>query len=174
MGSGGHLTVSPRPGRAPARARRAVRAAGERSASGPRAQEGLTAASNRPGVEGWEVVEEAERRLEERSGKRNAARDRRRRRARVLRWVVRVLLPVAGAAVFVGVLERSGGDLGGWSTAEAGGFLAAAFLVPAALAAWLARGAGPVQAAAWAVGTFGVQGALVFGVAFLALGLGPR
>jgi hypothetical protein len=38
---------------------------------------------------------------------------------------------------------------------------------------WLARGHGRVEAAAWAVGTAGVQGALVFGVAFTMLGHGP-
>ncbi len=128
---------------------------------------------NAHGVEAWEEVERAEERLEQRSGQRTAARERRRRRARVARWTARVLLPLAGAAVLVGVLERSGGDLGGWSDAGAAAFLAAVFLVPALVAGWLARGHGLVEAAAWAVGTAAIQGALVFGVAFALLGYGP-
>jgi len=73
----------------------------------------------------------------------------------------------------VGALEASGGDLGGWSDLEAAAFLAAAFAVPAALGGWLGREGGAAEALAWAVGTFGTQGALVFGLAFTLLGLGP-
>ena len=125
-------------------------------------------------MEGWEAVEQAEQRLEQRSGQRHRARERRRRRAHVARWVVRLALPLVGAAVLVGVLELEGGDLGAWSQAAALAFLAGVFALPALLAGWLARGEGRVHAAAWAVGTFGVQGALVFGVAFVLLDLGPR
>ncbi len=124
-------------------------------------------------MEAWEEVEQAEERLEQRAGQRTAARERRRRRVRVATWAARVLLPIVGAAVLVGVLRAEGGDLGSWPGARAAAFLAAVFLVPPALAAWLARGQGPLLALAWAVGTFGTQGALVFGVAFAALGLGP-
>jgi len=67
-----------------------------------------------------------------------------------------------------------GGDLGGWPRWRAAAFLVAIFVVPAALAAWLARREGWPLALASAVGTFGAQGALVFGVAFAALGLGPE
>ncbi len=125
-------------------------------------------------MEAWEEVERAEERLEQRAGQRTAARERRRRRLHVLRWTARVLLPIAGAAVLVGVLEAAGGDLGGWRRAEAAAFLAACFVVPALLAGWLARGNGPAEAVAWAVGTVGVEGALVFGLAFAVLGYGPR
>jgi len=124
-------------------------------------------------VEAWEEVEQAEERLEQRAGQRTAARARRRRRARVARWTARVLLPLAGAAAVVAVFEAEGGDLGGWDPAAAAAFLVAAFLVPALLAGWLARGHGWVEAAAWAVGTAALQGALVFGVAFALLGYGP-
>lgn len=125
-------------------------------------------------MEAWEEVEQAEERLEQRAGQRTAARERRRRRVRVARWAARLLLPLAGAAVLVGAVEAAGGDLGTWPRGAAVALLAGAFLVPAALAAWLARGHGRLEAAAWAVGTVGVEGALVFGVAFAALGLGPR
>lgn len=130
--------------------------------------------SNAAGVDGLEAVEQAERRLEQRSGDRHAARERRRRRVHVARWTARLGLPVAGAALVVGVIEAAGGDLGGWSAAGAAAFLVAAFLVPAALGAWLARREGWVAAVACALATAGVQGALVFGVAFAALDFGPR
>ncbi len=125
-------------------------------------------------MEAWEEVERAEERLEQRAGQRNAARERRRRRTRVLRWTTRLLLPFAGAAVMVGVLEAAGGDLGGWRTAEAAAFLAGVFAVPAILAGLLARGHGAAEAIAWAIATAAVQGALVFGVAFAMLDYGPR
>lgn len=125
-------------------------------------------------MEAWEQVEQAEERLEQRAGQRSVARERRRRRVRVATWTARVLLPVVGAAVLVGVLEAEGGDLGGWPRWRAAAFLVAIFVVPAALAAWLARREGWPLALASAVGTFGAQGALVFGVAFAALGLGPE
>ena len=125
-------------------------------------------------MEAWKEVEQAEERLEQRAGQRTAARERRRRRVRVATWTARILLPVLGAAVLVGVLQAEGGDLGGWPRGRAAAFLAAVFLVPAALAAWLAHREGWLLALAAAVGTFGAQGALVFGVAFVALGLGPQ
>ena len=140
----------------------------------PPTQEALAAASNRRGVEAWEQVEQAEERLEQRAGERTRARERRRRRVRVATWAARILLPVVGAAVLVGVLQAEGGDLGTWPRGRAAAFLAAVFAVPAALAAWLARREGWAMALAAAVGTFGAQGALVFGVAFVALGLGPQ
>ena len=125
-------------------------------------------------MEAWKQVEQAEERLEQRAGQRTRARERRRRRVRVATWTARILLPVVGAAVFVGVLQAEGGDLGGWPRERVIAFLAAVFAVPAALAAWLARREGWLLALASAVGTFGAQGALVFGVAVGALGLGPQ
>jgi len=125
-------------------------------------------------VEAWEKVEQAEERLEQRAGQRTAARARRLRRARLARWTARLLLPLVAAVALVAVFEAEGGDLGGWEPSAAAALLVGAFLGPALLAGWLARGNGPVEAAAWAVGTAGLQGALVFGVAFTLLGYGPR
>jgi hypothetical protein len=84
-----------------------------------------------------------------------------------------VALPILGAAAVVGVIEAAGGDLGAWKTWQVVAALAAALVVPAGLSLWLVRRDGVVQAIAWAVVCAGLQVALVFGVGFVALGLGP-
>ena len=90
------------------------------------------------------------------------------------RWLLAaVVLPALGAGAVVGLIEGAGGDLGDWETWQAVAALAAAVVVPAGLSLWLVRRDGAVQAAAWAVVCVGVQVALVFGVGFVALGLGP-
>jgi hypothetical protein len=125
--------------------------------------------------DGWEVFERAEARLAARSEARDARERRRARRVAVLSWLAATaLLPLTGAAIVAGVVEREGGDLRDWSDGAAAAFLAAAFLVPAMVAGWLRRGDGWALAVAVACGTFAVQVALVFGVAFAALGLGSR
>jgi len=73
----------------------------------------------------------------------------------------------------VGLIEGAGGDLGAWETWQAVAALAAAVVVPAAVSVWLVRHGGALQAMAWAVVCAGLQVALVFGVGFVALGLGP-
>jgi hypothetical protein len=123
--------------------------------------------------ETWETVERAEARLDERSEQRRASGARRARRATVRRWVLRLLLPFAGAALFVAVIERAGGDLGGWAPGAAAAFVVAALVWPALAAAWLSRRDGWLVAIAWAIGVFAVEGALIFGVAFAELGYGP-
>ena len=131
--------------------------------------------SGRVGVnDGWDEVERAEARLQARSEAREARERRRARRARIWSTIVHVLLPFAGAAVVAGVVELAGGDLARWPAGAATAFVVAAFAVPAAAAAWLRRRDGMLLALAAAGGTFGAQVALVFGVAFTALGLGPR
>jgi cytochrome bd-type quinol oxidase subunit 2 len=91
------------------------------------------------------------------------------------RWLLAaVVLPVVGAAAVVALIEGAGGDLGAWETWQAVAALAAAVVVPAALSVWLVRRNGVLQAVAWAVVCAGLQVALVFGVGFVALGLGPR
>ena len=50
---------------------------------------------------------------------------------------------------------------------------AAAFAVPALLSAWAAWRNGVAEGLLWAVACAALQLALVFGVGFLALGLGP-
>ena len=90
------------------------------------------------------------------------------------RWLLAgAVLPLAGAAAVVGLIEAAGGDLGDWETWQAVAALAAAVVVPTALTVWLVRRGGVLQAIAWAVVCAGLQFALVFGVGFVALGLGP-
>jgi hypothetical protein len=87
-------------------------------------------------------------------------------------WLVgAVVLPVVGAAAVVALVE--GVDLGAWESWQAAAGLAALFLVPALLAAFVARAFGFAEAVAWFFACAGLQLALVFGVGFLALGLGP-
>ena len=119
----------------------------------------------------WEATEE---RLAARSDERRGQLARRDRRRSVLPWLLApVVMPAVGAAVLLFVVEREGGDLSGWSTGLAVAVVAAAFLVPALLSGWFARRQGGVEAVAWAFACMGVQLALVAGVGFVALGLGP-
>jgi hypothetical protein len=123
----------------------------------------------------WETIDRAEERLVARSAERRTQLARRERRRRWLPWLLApVVLPAAGAAVLLFVVERAGGDFGEWTTAEVVAVIAAGFLVPAVLSAWFARRLGVVEAIAWAVACVCVEGALVIGVGFLALGLGPE
>jgi hypothetical protein len=128
----------------------------------------------RPEPETWETIERAEARLDERSQQRRDSSVRRVRRARIRRWLLRLLLPFAGAVLFVAILEGAGGDLGDWAPGAATAFVVAALAWPALVAAWLSRRDGWLEAIAWAIGVFAVQGALIFGVAFAELGYGPE
>ena len=123
----------------------------------------------------WETVDQAERRLEERAAQRARARERRtvrgRRRPVVLALAV---LPVAGAAVLLALLEREGGDLGSWPRGWAHGALVAAFAWPAAASAVAARRRPVAERVVWPAVTLLAQAALTVGVGFLLLGLGPR
>jgi len=71
------------------------------------------------------------------------------------------------------VVEQAGGDLTGWPFVRAVAVVAAAFLVPAVLSAWLARREGIVLALLWALVCAAAQLALVVGVGFVLLDLGP-
>jgi hypothetical protein len=82
-----------------------------------------------------------------------------------------VVLPVLGAIAVVAVVEEV--DLAAWPSWQAATVLAALFAVPALISAFVGREFGFVEAAAWALTCIGVQLALVFGVGFLGLGLGP-
>jgi hypothetical protein len=90
-----------------------------------------------------------------------------------VRLIAPLLLAAAGAALVVALLEGAGGDFSGWPTWQAIAVPAAAFAVPALLSALVARRRGAVEAILWAIACGAVQVALVFGVGFLALGLGP-
>lgn len=119
----------------------------------------------------WEATEE---RLVARSDERRSKLARRDRRRSILPWLLGpVLLPLAGAAAVVALVESEGGDFAGWSTAQAAAALVALFVVPAAASAWFARRQGWGEAIAWALACLGVQLALVVGVGFVALGFGP-
>ena len=87
-------------------------------------------------------------------------------------WLIGALvLPALGAAAVVALVE--GVDLASWAEWQAAAAIGALFAVPAVLSAVVARRFGAVEALAWAFACAGVQLALVFGVGFLALGLGP-
>jgi len=119
----------------------------------------------------WEATEQ---RLVERSAERQGAIARRDRRRRWLPWLLcPVLFPSLGAAALLYVIDRAGGDFRGWTSWHVLAVVGGAFVVPAVLSAWVARRHGVLEAIAWAIACACVQLALVVGVGFLALGLGP-
>jgi hypothetical protein len=121
------------------------------------------------------ALERAETRLEAHARQRSQWRARRARRRAIRAWGLALLIvPAAAAAGFVAVLEAAGGDLGAWSSASAAALVIGAIVGPAALSGWFARSLGRYEAFALALCTLFVEVALVFGVAFLALGYGPR
>jgi hypothetical protein len=112
--------------------------------------------------------EEREARLEGRSRERRDALARRARRRRLLPWLVcPLVLPALGAAALLAVLQD---ELHGSGELVAAG---AAVVVPALLSWWLGRAHGRVDAILWALVTVAIELALVFGVGFVALDLGP-
>jgi uncharacterized membrane protein YhhN len=122
----------------------------------------------------WEAITRAEERLTAHSEQRRSQLERRDRRRRVLPWLLAPLvLPAVGAAVLLAVIENAGGDLREWPVGRAAAVVAAAFVLPAALSAWFARRNGAVEAIAWAVVCLCAEVALVFGLGFGVLGLGP-
>ena len=123
----------------------------------------------------WEAIERAERRLEAHSAERRTAIQRRDRRRRLLPWIMAPLvLPALGAAALLAIIENQGGDLGSWPTGRAIAVVVGCFAVPALLAAWSARRQGIAELVLWTVVCLGAQVAMVVGVGFLALGLGPE
>jgi hypothetical protein len=82
-----------------------------------------------------------------------------------------VVLPTVGAVAVVALV--TGVNLDSWPSWQAAAVLAGLFAVPALMSAVVARRFGILEAVAWALACIGVQLALVFGVGFLALGLGP-
>jgi hypothetical protein len=123
----------------------------------------------------WEAIERAEQRLEAHSAERRTAIERRDRRRRLLPWIMApFLLPAIGAAALLAIIEDQGGDLGSWPTGRVIVVIAACFAVPAVLAAWSARRQGIFELVLWTVVCIGAQVAMVVGVGFLALGLGPE
>jgi cation transport ATPase len=117
----------------------------------------------------------ARSRIAARNRERERKQARRARRERVLLWLCApLLLPVAGAASGLAVLEREGGDLSGWSSGSVALLCAAVFGLPALLSAWLARRRGRIEPLGWAAITLLAQIALVFWVGLVLLGYGPE
>jgi hypothetical protein len=87
-------------------------------------------------------------------------------------WLLAPLvLPALGAAAVVALVETV--ELDSWEVWQVAVVLGALFVIPAALSAFAARRFGVAEAIAWALACAGAELALVFGVGFLALGLGP-
>jgi hypothetical protein len=82
-----------------------------------------------------------------------------------------LVLPALGATAVVALVE--GADLDSWPVWQVAVVLGALLVIPAGLSAVVARRFGVAEAIAWALACVGVEVALVFGVGFLALGLGP-
>ncbi len=109
-------------------------------------------------------MEGAQERVRDRATARQRAEDRRQRRRGWAVWVLRVLLPVLGAAASLLVLQRHD-----WSTVAA----AAALVVPAVVSAWIARRESLADALLWLLVTLAAELALVFGLGLALLGLEP-
>jgi hypothetical protein len=89
-----------------------------------------------------------------------------------LPWLLAPLvLPALGAAAVVALVENV--DLDSWDVWQVAVVLGALLVIPAGASAFVARRFGVAEAISWALACVGVQLALVFGVGFLALGLGP-
>ena len=120
------------------------------------------------------AVEDAEVRLESRSKERRAGLERRDRRRRLTPWLVCLVpLPAAGAGLLLAVIDGQGGDLRELSTAAAALLIAGCLLVPALLSGWVGRRHGGLDAVLWALVTLAIELALVFGLGFAVLDLGP-
>jgi cation transport ATPase len=116
----------------------------------------------------------AQTRIAARNRERDRKAEKRARRERILLWLCApLLLPAAGAAAALAVLQREGGDLGGWSSGSVALLCAAVFGLPALLSAWLARRRGRIEPLGWAAITLLAQIALVFWIGLVALGYGP-
>jgi cation transport ATPase len=117
----------------------------------------------------------AQTRIAARNRERDRKEAKRARRERILLWLCApLLLPAAGAAAAVAVLEHEGGDLSGWSSGSVALLTAALFGLPALISAWLARRRGRIERLGWAAITLLAQIALVFWVGLVLLGYGPK
>jgi hypothetical protein len=120
----------------------------------------------------WDDVERAEGRLDARGAERETKRRRRDRRRAVLPFLLcPLVLPAAGAAALIWLIDAEGGDLAGWSATQTIAAFAAAFVVPAALSAWVARHGGWIEAILWTAVTLAAEVAMLAALG-LALDLG--
>ena len=109
----------------------------------------------------------ARTRIEARNRERERKAAKRHRRVGILLWLCApLLLPAAGAAAAVAVIEAE--------PSRQVPLLVAAFVVPAALTGLLARGRGRLEPVAWALITLAAEVALVFWVGLVGLGYGPE
>ena len=120
------------------------------------------------------AVEDAEVRLESRSQQRRAGLERRDRRRRLAPWLICLVpLPAVGAGLLLAIVDEQGGDLRELSTATTVAVIAGCLLVPALLSGWVGRRHGKLDAVLWALVTLAIELALVFGLGFAVLDLGP-
>jgi hypothetical protein len=121
-----------------------------------------------------QAVEDAEVRLESRSRERRAELERRDQRRRLAPWLLCLVpLPALGAGALLGIVDASGGDLRDLSAGAAAALVAGCLLAPALLSAWVGRRHGRLDAVLWGLVTLAVELALVFGLGFALLDLGP-
>jgi hypothetical protein len=108
----------------------------------------------------------ARTRIEARNRERERRAARRDRRERILLWLLApLILPAAGAAAAIAVLESGDGRAG---------LALAALGVPPLLSAFLARHRGRLELVAWPLITVAAELALVFWVGLVGLGYGPE
>ena len=120
------------------------------------------------------AVEEAEGRLESRSAARREQLAKRDRRRALAPWLICLIpLPAAGAGILLAIIDGQGGDLRELSTSTAVLVVAGCLLVPALASAWVGRRHGRLDAVLWGLVTLAVELALVFGLGFAVLDLGP-
>ncbi len=122
----------------------------------------------------FKAVEDAEGRLESRSRERRAGLERRDRRRRLAPWLICLVpLPALGAGVLLAIIDGEGGDLRELTGPAAALLVAGCLLLPALLSGWIGRRHGRLDAVLWALVTLAVELALVFGLGFAVLDLGP-
>jgi hypothetical protein len=127
-----------------------------------------------PSERGWEAVDHAEERLQERAAARQRVDARRRRRRSGAAWILRIGLPLLGAAAVLATLQARGGDLGDWPAATAAAVVALELALPALVVGIVcARRYSWAEGVLWALIVVAAEIALVFGVGLLVLGLGP-
>ena len=120
------------------------------------------------------AVEEAEGRLESRSAARREQLAKRDRRRALAPWLLCLLpLPAVGAGALLAIIDGQGGDLRELSTTAAALVVAGCLLLPALASAWVGRRHGRLDAVLWGLVTLAVELALVFGLGFAVLDLGP-
>ena len=120
------------------------------------------------------AVEDAEVRLESRSQTRREQLQKRDRRRRLAPWLICLVpLPALVAGALLAIIDASGGDLRDLTPAATVAVLAGCLLAPALLSGWIGRRHGRLDAVLWALVTLAVELALVFGLGFAVLDLGP-